>query len=418
MKKRYLIFSLCAAISIVFSGCIFSPQTQESQEQSFSEASLQRAEESSQEQVSEKASEISEVSEVSEEIKLVPLEEDIARVEDYGKKYYVNKLSDEMKYHFVKLYLAAASFEKSVSFDVPITDDELMQLMFLLNYDCPELIHVGGDFSPEYNAQGAATSVSFTYVMDKDEYKAAVGKLETVKKILKEKTEGKTEYETEKIVYDYIYDGCLYDENDKAAGSVYGALINKVSRCEGYCKSFCWCMRNLDFECMCVVCEPHWASTAIVYPLHSWNIVKIDGEYYNVDLTLDNVPKSPGDECIPDYAYFNATDNMIYHNRTIEKVFEKLGVPECTSVKYNYHIMNGLYFAKGGYTQEKLEEILERYCTADSISPITLKFEAQDDYAKASEKIQTNIRNYLNNKNYALTFKALVDGQAKIILIF
>ena len=80
--------------------------------------------------------------------------------------------------------------------------------------------------------------------------------------------------------------------------------------------------------------------------------------------------------------------------------------------------MNGLYFAKGGYTQEKLEEILERYCTADSISPITLKFEAQDDYAKASEKIQTNIRNYLNNKNYALTFKALVDGQAKIILIF
>ena len=94
MKKRYLIFSLCAAISIVFSGCIFSPQTQESQEQSFSEASLQSAEESSQEQVSEKASEISEVSEVSEEIKLVPLEEDIARVEDYGKKYYVNKLSD------------------------------------------------------------------------------------------------------------------------------------------------------------------------------------------------------------------------------------------------------------------------------------------------------------------------------------
>ena len=85
--------------------------------------------------------------------------------------------------------------------------------------------------------------------------------------------------------------------------------------------------------------NPGWDSTAAVYPLHSWNIVKIDDEYYNVDITLDNVPKSKNTVTVPNYAFFNAPDNMIYSDRSLEKVFEDLGVPECKSTKYNYHIM-------------------------------------------------------------------------------
>ncbi len=422
MKKRYLIISLCAAISIVFSGCTFSPQTQESQVQSSAVESEESIQESSSDQlsaeVSEEVSEKSEVQEVSVPKKLVPGKEDIARIEDFDKKYFVNKLSDEMKYHFVKLYLAAESFEKSVSFDAPVTDDELMQLMYLLNYDCPELIHVGGDFSSQYNPDGTVASVFFTYVMKKEEYSDAVKKLDTIKKILKEKTEGKTEYETEKIVYDYIFSDCVYDESNKGAGSVYGTLVNKVSRCEGYCKSFSWCLRNLGFECFSIVGNPGWDSTAAVYPLHSWNIVKIDDEYYNVDITLDNVPKSKNTVTVPNYAFFNAPDNMIYSDRSLEKVFEDLGVPECKSTKYNYHIMNGLYFAKGEYSAEKFEGILDKYCTADAIAPISLKFEDSEDYAKASEKIQANVKNYLINKNYNLRYSTVVDGQSKTILIY
>ena len=105
---------------------------------------------------------------------------------------------------------------------------------------------------------------------------------------LKKDTEGKTDYEKEKYVYDLIFRDCVYDEVAENAGSAYGALIECRGRCEGISKSFMWCMRELNFECLTVVGKPTWDSEA-VYSNHSWNILKLDGDFYHVDIATDNL---------------------------------------------------------------------------------------------------------------------------------
>ena len=164
--------------------------------------------------------------------------EDLAKIQDYDSKYFVKKLTAEEKYRFVELYEAVSEFRESVAFYTPPTDEELTKLMILLNYDCPELIQINGDYFPEYGPDDTVTLVKFSYILDKNEYSSAVKKLSTVLQIIKEKTEGKTDYEKEKIVYDRIFRETEYIEDDKNAGSIYGTLCLHKGRCEGFSKSF------------------------------------------------------------------------------------------------------------------------------------------------------------------------------------
>ena len=215
-------------------------------------------------------------------------------------------------------------------------------------------------------------------------------------KELEKKLSGKTDTEKERYIYDLIFDNCQYNEQNKLSGSVYGVLIKHIGRCEGFCKTIMWTMRRLSVECLCISGQQSWSETAI-YSEHSWNLIKLDGEWYNLDITVDNI-KSPGKyDNPPCYGFYNVTDSFVSQSRDINQIYIDLGIPQCTSDKLNYHIQNGLLLKSGSAGEEEIDKLLEKHFTENGIDDLSIKFESENDYNNAVTNIDTWINNFMQN---------------------
>lgn len=374
-----------------------------SSESSFSESSAESSIESS----IQESSEISTVSEPSVNSEVSTPESSEPTVStpvenpsefDFSDKYFVNKLNPKMLKNFTAAYRAVTNFESSVTFDQIITSDELDTIMYLLNYDCPELIQISGDYYPYYTNYETydVSGVGFDYIMNKKEHKKAIGQLNSFFDKLKKDIGDKTELEKEKYVYDYIFDKCVYNETDKMSGSVYGLLIKNKGRCEAICKSFMWCMRELDVECMCVSGSQNWNDESL-YASHSWNIIKINGKYYHLDLTVDRICTEDDNEKYPaNYGFFNVNDDLIKEGREINKIFTSLGVPKCNTLKDNYHVSNGLYIDDKKQIQDAFNAVLTENFD-NGFDNISIKFKYQSAYDYAQENCDSWISDFLSN---------------------
>ena len=101
---------------------------------------------------------------------------------------------------------------------------------------------------------------------------------------------GKTDYQKIRAVYDYICSHVVYDYahlNDPDYSlqySAYAALINGTSVCQGYATLFYRFMMELGIDCRLIT--GIGVSGEDMGP-HAWNIVAINGLYYNLDATWD-----------------------------------------------------------------------------------------------------------------------------------
>lgn len=407
--KKYCLNCIAVMLCIIFlSGCV---RNTNNTKQPLNENSADVSYDISQDSDPDISSEIIIPESSQQRIPKKATAEDLAKIQDYDTKYFVKKLTPEQKYRFVELYSGAMNFNESVVFDTPTTDDELTLLMILLNYDCPELIQITGDYFPEYGPDDEVTGLKFSYCMDEKEYESALKKLDTFIEIMKQKAEGKTEYEKEKMVYDTIFTTTAYLEDDKHSGSIYGTLCKHSARCEGFSKSFEWVMRNLGFTCMAVIGTQEWNVTSI-FLNHSWNIVNIDGDYYNVDLTSDNTTWT-SDHCNPpNYGFLNTNDDMTMHQRHIDPKLLEIGVPVCKEQKLNYHIQNGLYLREGEGTKENMIKLFRSHDSAEGIKELSIKYESYDEYLKANDYAREAIDEYTSketttNYQYIIYFNSL-----------
>lgn len=74
--------------------------------------------------------------------------------------------------------------------------------------------------------------------------------------------------------------------------------MNKKGTCRAYSLAFKDAMDKLGIECVVVVQDDK---------LHSWNQVKIDGKWYNVDVTWDSNNSING---TPDATLFMKSDSL------------------------------------------------------------------------------------------------------------
>lgn len=97
---------------------------------------------------------------------------------------------------------------------------------------------------------------------------------------------GMSDYEKIKAIYDYICLNVVYDYdnlNDPTyllKHSAYAALINGKAVCQGYALLFYRLALELGIDCRIVTGQSEGQN-------HAWNIVKLNGKYYNVDSTWD-----------------------------------------------------------------------------------------------------------------------------------
>lgn len=147
---------------------------------------------------------------------------------------------------------------------------------------------------------------------------------DVIKDIIKD---GMSDYEKELAVYNWL---TMYTSQDQGmlvalptttAGSdnPYGVLKNRQAVCVGYATTFRMFMQMLGIDCKVV----HSSDLG-----HSWNLVKIDGEWYHTDVYSD-----AGN---PNYSNFNMNDTMCINNHE----WNKGNVPPATGTKYTYAYQN------------------------------------------------------------------------------
>jgi hypothetical protein len=131
------------------------------------------------------------------------------------------------------------------------------------------------DKSVNAQANGSkAKSLVITYDYKADEV-AEMQKLvdSTVDGIVAKAEKLGTDYDKARFVYDYLIDNYNYDKTLEKL-SEYELFTTKSGVCSAYSIAYKDILTRLNIPCEIVV------SDAIQ---HEWNIVKIDGEWYNVD---------------------------------------------------------------------------------------------------------------------------------------
>ncbi len=139
--------------------------------------------------------------------------------------------------------------------------------------------------------------------------------------------DGMTPYEKELAIYEWMTKNLVFDEgslvviptSDSDCDNPYGVLKNHNAVCVGYATTFRLFMQMMDIECMVV----HDTGLS-----HSWDLVKLDDEWYHTDIYSD--------VGLGGYANFNMSDSLAQQNHDWNTSF----FPAATGIKYNVGYQN------------------------------------------------------------------------------
>lgn len=148
-----------------------------------------------------------------------------------------------------------------------------------------------------------------------------------------------SEIQRVRAIHDWLVKNVNYDygiannidnyTGNEAAFMAEGALVNKLAVCEGYSEAFlllCW---TAGIESRLI------EGTGNGGP-HEWNIVKVDGKWYQIDVTFDDptingVVDTTGGNMSYDYFLITTSDMCIDHS--ITNCYNN-ALPECNSMDY------------------------------------------------------------------------------------
>lgn len=213
-----------------------------------------------------------------------------------------------------------------------ITSKELDAVLEVYRNDYPQHFWLGKQYTVHTNG-GTVMSIEPFYTMTGDQLISAKNAFNTtVELALSGITEDMSEFEIELYLHDYLANKVAYTLEATYAHDAYGALVEGKAVCEGYARAFQYLLMQAGIPSYVVTGESKGEA-------HAWNLVKIDGEYYYVDLTWDD----QGNDNF--YAYFNVTTERLEEDHTIaEQVYD---LPTCTATAANYFTIYGGDLAAG-----------------------------------------------------------------------
>ena len=258
---------------------------------------------------------------------------------------------------------------------------ELSDIYLRLKLDTPLLFYVTGF---QYRWMPGADHVELLpeYLFDKGKIRqhrqAVAARLDRLARPL----QGKSDRDKELSIHAFILENVRYDKLKKPySHEIIGPLGQGVGVCEGIAKSVKVLCDALGVWCVIAICGNN-PEKGIKYR-HTWNIVRIGGQYYHLDATFDNtLGKHQGNAEAPGeirYDYFNLGDKAVFRDH--EPLIAP--APGCPDNDHFYYKEKKLSFTKteevykraqqmakkgramtfqwrGGYlTREVLQELLE-----------------------------------------------------------
>lgn len=200
-----------------------------------------------------------------------------------------------------------------------------------------------------------------------------------VKTIIENVPNGLDPYNLEMYIHDVVVDNCEYNhaaaESENILGfeksfTAYGAIVEGSAVCVGYARAFTLLLSNVGIECANVSGNSKGEA-------HMWSAVKLNGDWYYVDITWDDVDTK--DDPTSKYNFFNITTEQLEKDHTIAKLYSEysaieiigsstkapvnfnLIIPECTNIDENFYYKTAakLYDFSHRNEQEIIDNLLQ-----------------------------------------------------------
>ncbi|MBQ7680533.1 MAG: hypothetical protein IJT34_11865 [Butyrivibrio sp.] len=159
--------------------------------------------------------------------------------------------------------------------------------------DHPELFWVDAGYYGWVTYGGEVVQAEIIFYPTAADLTAAQNTFETEANRIIRRATG-SNYEREKYVHDALAGSTFYDLEADMNQSAYSSVVRGKTVCAGYARAMQYILQQLSIPCY--YCHGYAGEE------HAWNIVCLDGEYYNVDVTWDD----QGDEVV--YDWFNRAD--------------------------------------------------------------------------------------------------------------
>ena len=265
---------------------------------------------------------------------------------DWETRYGYFQLDDAQR----ETYDATVNALKNFSPSMPLFADSQTynRILYLIAIEQMSVFYLK-QAAPTLNESGRYFDVEFSYsypsaqVEEMNNLAAA-----EADNIISQIPEGADDYEKLKFIHDWLVLNVEKDTESPLSSTVYGTLVKKKALCEGYAKSFSYMCNRLGIENIIV--------TGYTDVPHMWNMVRLDGDWYHVDVTWDDV--SINLENFISYQFFLADDQTVRENRTIDRTIYI--PPKAEGTKLNFFVHEDLIADKADDYPEVLKRSIIR----------------------------------------------------------
>ena len=267
---------------------------------------------------------------------------------DHGgvEEYWFNQIPSELNETYRELYSRLSNHEDEAELYAGIPTETFWKVYHAVLADHPEFFWI------DSNIEATESGLTGNVIAYRTSPNLPAEQREEVRSRLEEAAdacigripEEASDYEKIKAVYEYLIDTVDYARGVPNNQNIQSALLDRQSVCAGYAKAFQYILHRMGMFCTYVTGKTTNGDD------HAWNIVRIDGQYYNVDVTWGD-PVFVGTleqqvSTATSYNYLCCSDAQLSATHIAEADF---ALPACTDESYDYYRMNGMYYETFDY---------------------------------------------------------------------
>lgn len=250
----------------------------------------------------------------------------------FSEKFYpyYGMLDENTQALYRQIYANAQALKDRFAPIVRVSQAELKNAFQAVVGDHPELFWLNTAYQCQYVPSGAVAEITLDFNRTADQLDISKRDFEDAAQEILDlagnpENGGMTEVDAETAIHDALLSRVSYDMTAEMNQSAYSALVNGVSVCAGYARAYQYLCQKCDIPC--------YYCTGYAGQDHAWNIVELDNEFYNVDVTWDDAASDR-------YAYFNKTDTdfAVDHSRQDLSIY----LPPCKGETYHSSLNNSM----------------------------------------------------------------------------
>lgn len=291
-------------------------------------------------------------------------------------KFYFKQLNDNQKKIYMSLYDASLRFDTTFEYNFAFNELDHNKAYNAFAYDWPEFFwwtSLNNTITDEKDSSIVLSESEYLYKETiKEDYEEMNYLIDEVVNNIK----GDSDYDKIKCLHDFMldtynidndffsnldFDSLEYSSND----NILKLLRDKDGTCYSYANLFSVLSNSLGYDCIYV------APNSNTSDCH--NLIKLDDNYYYVDVAYDDMIGETSEFEIDKYLFFMANSDieLMSHHNNISYSF-----PSSTSLDFYYYNMSGKFFKS--YDVKEVDNYVAE-CMKKGNKEIMLVFGNTDD---------------------------------------